>query len=324
MPRPTRIQYENAFYHVMNRGRGRQKIFHGKVYYQAFLKTLGESHERFDAVIHAYCLMGNHYHLLIETPRANLDRIMRHINGVYTQRYNRLQKTDGPLFRGRYKSILIDEDAYLMQVSRYIHRNPVEIKGVDDCALKVYPWSSYLAYINKATAQSWLQRDKTYQLLDLKQRFSGYREFVEAGVDEAMLAFYDKKNIAGVLGDLAFKERLVDGKEKLKVSGDLSAALSVRPSIESIIIVVANVFAVSMFELTHKKGGRQKANMPRKFAIYCAQQLGDVSLKSIANVFELQHEGSASASINTIRKCLDEGELVQQLNLVKKQLNVIK
>ena len=108
----------------MNRGSGRQKIFHGAKYYEAFLETLEESHNRFDAQIHAYCLMDNHYHLSIATPRANLGRIMRHINGVYTQRYNRLKRTDGPLFRGRYKAILIDDDAYLLQLGRYIHRNP--------------------------------------------------------------------------------------------------------------------------------------------------------------------------------------------------------
>ena len=129
MPRPTRVQYPDAFYHVMNRGRGRQAIFHDEAYFRAFLDTLAESHERFDAIIHTYCLMTNHYHLLVQTPRANLDRIMRHINGIYTQRYNRLRKTDGPLFRGRYKAILVDADAYLLQLSRYIHRNPVEVKG---------------------------------------------------------------------------------------------------------------------------------------------------------------------------------------------------
>ena len=86
MPRPARIQYEDAFYHVMNRDSGRQKIFHGVKYYEAFLGTLEESHNRFDARIHAYCLMDNHYHLSIATPRANLGRIMRHINGclLYT------------------------------------------------------------------------------------------------------------------------------------------------------------------------------------------------------------------------------------------------
>ncbi len=82
VPRPTIIEYENAFYHVMNRGRGSQTIFHDRAYYLLFLETLNESHERFDTVFHAYCLMGNHYHLLIETPRANLGRIMLHINGI--------------------------------------------------------------------------------------------------------------------------------------------------------------------------------------------------------------------------------------------------
>jgi len=128
MARPIRIEYENAYYHVMNRGRGHQAIFKNDHYYHAFIDTLSEASERFDLVVHGYCLMGNHYHLLLQTPHANLGRVMRHINGVYTQRYNRLKKTDGPLFRGRYKAILIEEDAYLLRLSRYIHRNPIETK----------------------------------------------------------------------------------------------------------------------------------------------------------------------------------------------------
>ncbi|HHJ18393.1 MAG TPA: hypothetical protein ENJ84_00960, partial [Gammaproteobacteria bacterium] len=95
MPRTDRLEYKGAFYHVMNRGRGRQRIFDTDDYYQAFLETVVEAHHRFNLQIHAYCLMGNHYHLLVETPDANLSRSMRHINGVYTQRYNRLRKTDG-------------------------------------------------------------------------------------------------------------------------------------------------------------------------------------------------------------------------------------
>ena len=128
MPRLLRIEYENAFYHVMNRGRARETIFHNEAYYKAFLITLDEASKRFDCVIHAYCLMGNHYHLLLQTPKANLSRIMRHINGVYTQRHNRLKLVDGPLFRGRFKAILVDADSYLLQLSRYIHRNPIEMK----------------------------------------------------------------------------------------------------------------------------------------------------------------------------------------------------
>ena len=165
MPRPQRIEYEGAFYHVMNRGRGRQLIFHGDEYYYAFLDVLAEVDQRFNCLVHAYCLMGNHYHLLIETPNANLSRIMRHVNGVYTQRYNNLKRTDGPLFRGRFKSILVDGDAYLLQLSRYIHRNPIDLKTPLVKDLSEYQWSSYPAYINKKKGPDWLIREKTYEML---------------------------------------------------------------------------------------------------------------------------------------------------------------
>ena len=152
MPRPQRIEYKNAFYHVMNRGRARQAIFQDERYYQAFLDTLAEAYQRFHCIIHAYCLMGNHYHLLLETPNANLSRIMRHINGVYTQRHNRLKHTDAPLFHGRYKAILVDKDAYLLQRSRYIHRNPIDMKQPMVRNLHDYQWSSYPAYTAKVNA----------------------------------------------------------------------------------------------------------------------------------------------------------------------------
>lgn len=93
-----------------------------------FLEILSSATELFDIEIHAYCLMDNHHHLLIKTPRGNLSKAMRHINGLYTQRYNRLIKKDGPLFRGRYKALIVEKDAYLLQVSRYIHLNPVVAK----------------------------------------------------------------------------------------------------------------------------------------------------------------------------------------------------
>lgn len=112
MPRKPRLEYEHAFYHVMNRGRRGEMIFHDEKYYQIFIDLLKGVNECFGCMIHCYCLMGNHYHLLLETPHANLSRIMRHINGVYTQAYNRLKNTDGSLFRGRFKSILVDKEAY--------------------------------------------------------------------------------------------------------------------------------------------------------------------------------------------------------------------
>lgn len=324
MPRPTRIQYEHAFYHVMNRGRGRQTIFHGPDYYSAFLQTLAEAHGRFDAQLHSYCLMGNHYHLLIETPRANLDRIMRHVNGVYTQRHNRLKGTDGPLFRGRYKAILIDKDAYLLQVGRYIHRNPAEVKGAAADILDQYPWSSYLAYLNRKPAPAWLSREITYQMLGQRNRYEAYRAFVEQGNDAAFLRFYSKGNVASILGEKAFRAAIQEEREQLQVSGDLSRALSDRPDMTSIVAAVAKVFKTTPQEIVQRRTGRQLANLPRQMAIYCCQQLGDQSLKSLAAYFHLTHPGSVSPAVASIKERLKLGEMVEQYEKVKRHLNIIK
>ncbi len=135
-----RIEYANAYYHVMSRGSRRKYIFQAEAYYHTFLDTLAEAHERFKSVIHGYCLMGNHYHLLLQTLHGNLGRAMRHINSVYTQRYNRLKHTDGPFFRGRYKAILVDKDRYFLPLSRYINRNPIETKPPLFQSLDTYLW----------------------------------------------------------------------------------------------------------------------------------------------------------------------------------------
>ena len=124
MARPLRIQYPDAWYHVMNRGRNRAKIFYSRADYTAFIELLKDASSLWNIRIAAYCLMSNHYHLLVQTPEANLSRYMRHINGLYTQYFNRTYKSDGQLFRGRYKSIVIDGDSYLPELIRYIHRNP--------------------------------------------------------------------------------------------------------------------------------------------------------------------------------------------------------
>ena len=166
--------------------------FHNDTYFQAFLDTLGEACQRFDCVIHAYCLLSNPYHLLIETPKANISRVRQHLNGVYIQRYNRLKRTDGPLFCGRFKSILVDQDSYLLQLSRYIHRNPFEMKSPLVANLANYKWSSYPAYIGLVEPLSWLEQDKTYAKLDHVVTFEGYANDISAGIDEQPAAFYRK------------------------------------------------------------------------------------------------------------------------------------
>ena len=162
MARPGRAEYEGAYYHVMNRGRGRQSVFHGEKYYKYFLQCLEQAHKRFAMDIHAYCLIGNHYHLLVRTPRGNLSTAMRHVSGVYTRHHNYLKKTDGPLFQGRYKAINIEASSYLLDVSRYIHRNPVETAKPLVKQLEAYRWSSYPAYRNQSTSEEWLYKDAVF------------------------------------------------------------------------------------------------------------------------------------------------------------------
>ncbi len=324
MPRAARVQYENAFYHVMNRGRGRRWIYHGNAYYEAFLKTLEESHERYEAKFHAYCLMGNHYHLLIETPLANLDQIMRHINGLYTQRYNRLKRTDGPLFRGRYRSILVDEDAYLLQVSRYIHRNPLEVKGARTDALYKHGWSSYRAYVNKAQAPGWLSRDLTYRTLGGADRYAKYEEFVLRGNDSRTEEFYGGDCLTSVLGDQEFRQSVYDERDNHLVVTDVADLVEHRPEMDEIIEIVSSVFGVTVEDIKQKKRGRQQKNLPRQVAIYCCQRLSGGSQKEVAAKFSLTHRGSVSSAVKSVGNSLERGDLKRFLIEVESGLNLTK
>jgi len=157
MSRPLRIEYPDAWYHVMNRGRRADEIFADKRDYQCFVDLLQEAVDMWDIRIATYCLMPNHYHLLIQTPQANLSRSMRHISGVYTQRYNRRHGCDGQLFRGRYKSILVEADSYLLQLMRYIHKNPVKAGLADNP--DAYTWSSHKVYLSGAAKWKWVYSD---------------------------------------------------------------------------------------------------------------------------------------------------------------------
>ena len=293
----------------MNRGRGRQTIFHSSIYFHAFLTTLQEAHQRFGARIHAYCLMGNHYHLVLETPYGDLSRIMRHINGMYTQRYNRLKNTDGPLFRGRYKAILVDKDSYLLPLSRYIHRNPIETKNPNVKQLAAYRWSSYPAYINKCTAPSWLQRDLVYAILGKRNCFSVYKSYVAQGIDEEIQTFYNKLNLRTILGNDHFAEKAfaLNGKP-LKPRQIIHA--QERPGIEAIIDEVSRYFKVTRAQISTRKQGQQQRNMARKIAMYLCQQCGAHTLSEIANAFGVSHEGSVSNAISEIRQLMQQDKTV--------------
>ncbi len=302
MPRPQRIEYENAFYHIMNRGRGQQMIFHGEKFHQAFLETLNEVHTRFGCIIHAYCLMGNHYHLLLETPNANLSRIMRHINGVYTQRYNRLKKTDGSLFRGRFKAILVDKDEYIMQLSRYIHRNPIDMKRPLVSDLVDYPWSSYPAYINKSKTPNWLYREFTYEILVHKNKYRAYKHFVDNEIDDEIKKLYGKKNLPSIIGAKPFKKWVYEKVLINEESEEKIRIIKQNVPMEKIVNQVSIYYNLDSKLITQRAAGRKSELVPRKIAMYLCQELSGKYLREIAQYFNLKQIGSVSYHTSMIRK----------------------
>jgi putative transposase len=183
MARPIRIEFEGGFYHVTSRGNARQDIFADDEDYRTFLTILADVVERYRWLLHAYCLMGNHYHLLIETPQANLSRGMRQLNGVYTQKYNRRHNRVGHLFQGRYKAFVVEKDAYLLELSRYIALNPVRAKLVS--SPEDWPWSSYGATAGMKPQESFLHTDRLLGVFSpSKVQARGlYTTFMKEGLD---------------------------------------------------------------------------------------------------------------------------------------------
>jgi len=318
MTRPLRIEYEDAYYHVMNRGRGRKWIFANDGYYEDYLRCLAEAHKRFGIEIHAYCLMGNHYHLLIKTPRGNLSRSMRHIDGVYTQRHNRRKHTDGPLFRGRYKSIVIDASAYLLQVSRYIHRNPIELKTPLVARLKDYRWSSYAAYTNKGEVPDWLNRDSVYGELGSAQRYRRYIDFVEQGNDVETRNFYQLKSTPSILGNKFFKEQAYGQAQSLDLEVD-KKGLRQPVAIMKIVHAVAIHYKVPLKGILKAKRGKGRKNLPRWVAMKLCQEVGSAKLTDIAKVFQVNHYSTVSQTIGRLNHQLKADVRTRQVYKVLSQ-----
>jgi REP element-mobilizing transposase RayT len=182
MARPLRIEYPGALYHVTARGNARDWIYVDDEDRETFLELLGDVVASFNWALHAYCLMGNHYHLLVETPEANLGHGMRQLNGVYTQRFNRRHERVGHVFQGRYKAILVEKDAYLLELARYVVLNPVRAGLVGDPA--EWPWSSYRATAGLDGRPPWLSVDWLLSAFS-RQRAAArdqYRQFVAQGI----------------------------------------------------------------------------------------------------------------------------------------------
>jgi len=208
MARPLRIEYPEAVYHVTSRGNARNKIFSDDQDREIFLSNLGAVVTRYNWLCHAYCLMDNHYHLMVETPDANLSIGMRQLNGIYTQRYNRRHHKTGHLFEGRFKAILVQKDNYLLELCRYVVLNPLRAGMVEKP--KAWRWSSYQATAGLRKRSDYLTTDWILGLFSSKRTLAQrrYRKFVREGLDRGTP--WSKVQGQVLLGEEGFIEKFKD------------------------------------------------------------------------------------------------------------------
>ena len=300
MSRPLRIEYPGAWYHVMNRGRRREVIFPGPKDYQRFVELLQEGSSMWGVRIAAYCLMPNHYHLLVQTPNANLSRFMRHVDGVYTQRFNRSHESDGSLFRGRYKAILIEADTYILDLVRYIHRNPLRAGLVS--RLDRYRWSSHKAYLSRSRRWSWLYSELVLSMLCRTGGDSAdaYREFMKQEESDEFAAVLSKRNVPSVLGSEAFVNRIKRKFKGLRSRQEVPASRLLAPGLEAIQLAACESYGIDRNELLSSKRGM--SNDARNIAVYLARQLSGQTLSAIGYAFGLEHYSSVSSVVSRMKQ----------------------
>ena len=303
MARPLRLEFAGALYHVTARGNARADIFLDDDDRRQFLELLGAEIAQQGWRLYAYCLMGNHYHLLIETPEPNLGRGMRRLNQVYTQRFNRRRRRVGHVMQGRYKAIVVDKDGYLLELARYVVLNPVRAKMVK--APERWVWSSYRASAGLSDAPPWLA---TRELLGLFQGSrAAYRKFVAQGVGLAPV--WEQLRGQIWLGDEAFRQRMqrrVAGKREAAIPrGQL---LPARPDAEEVLMDVAKAFKLTRSEVFERGNAqayrcavyllRRAANVP----IARVAQMARISAPRVSQIQAEIERGGAQGAVHALLK----------------------
>lgn len=295
MARPLRIEYQDAWYHVMNRGRRGEFVFADSEDYELFIALLRETSEMFAIRISAFCLMSNHYHILMQTPAGNLSRAMRHINGVYTQRYNRRRNADGQLFRGRYKSVLVEEDSHLLEILRYIHRNPVRAHICS--AVGEYPWSSHPGYVSSAKEWDWLHKEFLLGMFSREkdQARSHYKNFVQGEESSEVTDFFSRKNLPSFFGSQDFIDLVKSNCRELQCHDEIPQSRDLAPTIAEIRKTVCQCYEIDERNLERSKRGQ--VNEPRNVAVYLARKQCGLRLEEIGQEFGIRKYSTVSSIV---------------------------
>jgi len=299
MSRPLRIQYPDAWYHVMNRGRRGEGIFISKEDYWSFIDLLKELNEVFNVNVAAYCLTPNHYHLLVQTPDANLSRSMRHLNGIYTQRYNRRHGCDGQLFRGRYKSIVVESDSYALELVRYIHRNPLESGLVDN--LQKFQWSTHKIYLSDARKWKWVYKDYILKLFSKSkpESIKLYKQFILKETPERINRIFAGRNQPSVLGDKSFVEKIKQRYFNPKDFDEIPETRSLAPDADKIKKEVCDAYNIQEAELNLTRRGH--FNEARNVAVYLIRHLRNDTLNQVGVQFGIEKYSTVSSIVERVK-----------------------
>jgi len=336
MARPLRIDVSGGWYHVTCRGNERQPVFRDDRDRRRFLELLAEWTERFGLLVHAYVLMTNHYHLLVETPRANLSAAMQWLQVSYTMWFNRRHERAGHLFQGRFKAIVLDPETAAWEVSRYVHLNPVRVKalGLDKEsrsaratdttgafeegqvrqrleALRKYAWSSCRAYVGSASSPDWLTRKRILRSAGGRSesdQMKAYREYVEQAIREGLPPSPWERLEAGiVLGGDHFvrriRERLRGNPREQPQLRDLQA----RPKLEDVIAAVEGLKGRAWKEFRDEHG-----DWGRDLALYAARRYCGLTLRELAEAVGVDY-GSVAVAVKRFGLRMDESKKLQGL-----------
>jgi REP element-mobilizing transposase RayT len=308
MSRPWRIEYEGALYHLLSRGNEGSDIFMSDNDRSSFLETVGEMSERFAIDVFAYVLMENHYHLLVRTRRANLKKAMQWFGTTYTQRFNRRNFRSGHLFQGRYKSIIIQNDAYLLQLSYYIHRNPLRAGLVK--RLTGYRWSSYNVYAYGRKVPKWLSTGLILsQFAGAQDCHRSYREKVQKYASEEKRLFEDLRH-GLVLGSKQFVEKIRKKYTPAKPALSLPQQRQVAKAFDPISYLrrAEEIFECDIAHFAHAKRLSGAEKEIRDILLYGIWRTGQLKNEQIGNLFGLSYS-EVSHAVKSVK-----------INLAKRRL----
>jgi len=310
MARAQRIEYEGAVYHVTVRGNERRAIFHDDIDRERLLVILAGSVACFEVRLYLYCLMTNHVHLVVETPRANLGRFMHQVQTAYTVYFNRRHRRHGHLMQGRYGARLVGEDAYILKLSRYVHLNPVFIASVRRrpvperlVILRQYPWSSYRGYIAKSRRLAFVDYAPILAMISPNEsRHAGtYRRFVEAGIADVDAAFIDEQKASRLcIGSEGFRDRVATWYDDLIAGKPRPEDIAFRRtgrrlSAERILAVVCERLAVDRTSLQRRRPG----TFDRAVAARMLCDHAGLTQRQVADLLRLR--SGAAVSLKTTR-----------------------